>query len=195
MRKHLVLSAFSYFLLSLPGCATIADTYGTTQFDDVALVLSQSQLAAFTSLANKAEADRYIENFWRLQDSSYHLQPGASKAEFGRRLAYANEHFPDRRGWGRSDRKRIYLQYGPPQSVERGEFTDVHLGPFSTVKAVEIWLYFSPATNKSSPSAADNIYPGMKKFIFGDLTGFGIFKLLYSSEDAGQIDSRWFRFQ
>jgi hypothetical protein len=47
--------------------------------------------------------------------------------------------------------------------------------------------------NNSLPSHGDDIYKGEKKFIFGDMTGTGIYTILYSSEDCADIDIRMFK--
>jgi hypothetical protein len=85
------------------------------------------------------------------------------------------------------------LIYGPPCFIERYEYTDIHLGSLSTIKSMEIWTYSTPGKNNSLPSYGDDIYPREKKFIFADLTGCGIYTILYSSEDGTDIDVRMFK--
>jgi GWxTD domain-containing protein len=197
MQNHcLVKLSFLFTLLFiLVGCGTFPKTYRESTLDDLYPILNGGQYDSLKSLGSDEEIKQFLERFWQECDSVSSLEGGSLRAEYLQRLEYANAHFPDRPGWGRSDRKRIYLQYGPPVSVERRAFTDASLGTFSTLKSIEIWLYFGPGKNQSFPSEADGIFPGQTKFIFGDLTGSGFYSLLYSSEDRMDIDGRLLNLQ
>lgn len=59
---------------------------------------------------------------------------------------------------------------------------------YSKIKSLEVWLYMTPGKNNSFPVRVDNRTNGERKFIFGDVYGVGIYKILYSSEENGDID-------
>jgi GWxTD domain-containing protein len=195
IRRLVNLFFISAFLSVLVGCGTFPKTYRESTLDDFYPILNGEQYDSLKSLASDDAIKQYLESFWQESESVSGREGGTRRAEYEQRLEYANAHFPDRPGWGRSDRKRIYLQYGPPVTVERRPYTDASLGTFSTLKSIEIWLYFEPGKNRSFPSEGDGIFPGQMKFIFGDLTGSGIYSLLYSSEDKMDIDGRLFHLQ
>ncbi|RMD92816.1 MAG: GWxTD domain-containing protein, partial [Calditrichaeota bacterium] len=75
--------------------------------------------------------------------------------EFYRRIAYANRKFQtqEQKGW-QTDQGRIYIQYGPPDSIHR--FFKAEKG-----QPYEIWRYNHPR----------------KRFVFVGKKGWGIFKL------------------
>lgn len=179
----------------LSGCSIAPKTYKETVLDDMYPILVTAEYDSLRSLGSDAEVNEFLEAFWQECDSLPGVGGGTTKSEYQERLVYAKEHFPDRPGWGRSDRKRIYLQYGPPASVERGPYVDARLGTFSTVKSVEVWLYFAPGRNHAFPTRHDGLFPGQMRFVFGDLNGTGFYTLLYSSEDQRDIDARVFELQ
>lgn len=194
MRNHFSVKMSITLLISLilTGCAVGPKTYKDITLDNMYPILSAEQYDTLKSLVSEKDVNNFLDNFWQEVDSTSGFAAGEFKSQYLERLTYANEHFPDRFGWGRSDRKKIYLLHGAPSYIEREECTNIHLDKFSTIKSLEIWLYMSPGENKSLPTRADNIYMLQKKFIFGDETGTGNYVLLYSSEDTGDIDVRMF---
>jgi GWxTD domain-containing protein len=193
LRLQSVLFVLITLLLVGSGCGTTPRTMQEIALDDMYPYLSPAQYDSLGFITSQEGIQRFIEDFWQEVDSHSGLPPGSSKAEYVARLQYANDHFPDRRGYGRSDRKRIYMLYGPPKSITRSEFTYTHLGPLSTINAVEIWLYMEPQHVYSFPSAADDTYPSEMRFIFADLTGQGNYTLLFSGSDISDIDGRLFK--
>jgi len=173
-------------IVTYSGCSIVPKSFKETTLDDMYPILTVEQYLTLKSLNSDEEVNKFLEQYWLETEST----SGTEKTEYLERLEYVKQRYPDRRGWGRSDRKRIYLIYGPPSYVEREESANIQLGEFSTIKSLEIWSYMTPETNKSLPSRVDNIYIGEMKFIFGDETGSGNFRLLYSSEDNGDIDIR-----
>jgi|WetSurMetagenome_2_1015567.scaffolds.fasta_scaffold59814_4 GWxTD domain-containing protein len=192
-RHHLFAFFFTLLVAGLPqGCATSAKSFKETTLDDLYPILSGQQYDSLKSIERDDDIRDFVEVFWHQVDSVSGVSEGASRVEFASRLVFANEHFPDRRGYGRSDRKRIYLLYGPPKTVTRKDFIDVKLDPFTTVKAVEVWHYLEPQHVYSFPSVAEQFSRSELKFVFGDLTGQGNYKLLFSGDEQSDIDSRLF---
>jgi GWxTD domain-containing protein len=180
-------------LIAISGCASVPKSFKETTLDDMYPILTEGQYQTLDSLSNDEEIKRFLDKFWEDIDSTSGVSGKEFKTEYLRRLEYANEHFPDHQGWGRSDQKRIYLIYGPPCYVERTECTGISLGSSSIIRSMEIWTYSTPSKNHSLPSYSDDIYPGEKKFIFVDLIGCGIYQILYSSENDVDIDPRTFK--
>ena len=193
MKKYLVMYSLVIILLviTFSGCVTVPKNYKETILDDMYPVLSDEQYQTMKSLNSDVEINKFIDEYWQSIDSTSNLNE--YKAEYLQRLEYANEHFPDRIGWGRSDRKRIYLIYEPPTYIERYDYTEIQLGRYSTIKSLEVWLYMTPGKNNSFPARVDNSYKGERKFIFADVNGVGIYKILYSSEDNSDIDPWMFK--
>jgi GWxTD domain-containing protein len=98
----------------------LASPYRKWLNEDAAYIITDEERAAFQKLASDEERENFIQQFWLRRDPT----PGTEKNEFQeehyRRLAYANEHFgiPSDRfpGW-KTDRGRIYIQYGPPDAT------------------------------------------------------------------------------
>jgi len=87
--------------------------------------------------ADPDERKKLWEGFWNEKDPT----PGTEKNEFleeyYRRVDFANQHFrsPFSPGW-RTDRGRVYIKLGPPDSIERHPF-DIN------TKAYEVWYYYT----------------------------------------------------
>ena len=86
--------------------------------EDVRWIITGEELSAFKKLSNNAERDQFIENFWARRDPTPDTAENEYKEEHYRRIAYANEHFAaGMPGW-RTDRGRIYIMYGPPDTID-----------------------------------------------------------------------------
>ncbi len=86
--------------------------------EDVRWIITDEELAAFKKLTNNAERDTFIEEFWQRRDPTPDTAENEYKEEHYRRIAYANEHFAaGMPGW-RTDRGRIYIMYGKPDSID-----------------------------------------------------------------------------
>jgi GWxTD domain-containing protein len=86
--------------------------------EDVRWIITDEELSAFKKLSNNAERDTFIETFWQRRDPTPDTAENEYKEEHYRRIAYANEHFAAGiPGW-RTDRGRIYIMYGKPDSID-----------------------------------------------------------------------------
>ncbi len=86
--------------------------------EDVRWIITGEELSAFKKLSNNAERDQFIENFWARRDPTPDTAENEYKEEHYRRIAYANEHFAaGMPGW-KTDRGRIYIMFGPPDSID-----------------------------------------------------------------------------
>jgi len=96
----------------------LSKTYRKWLDEDVRWIITDEERAAFKQLSNDEERDQFIEAFWQRRDPTPDTVENEFKEEHYRRIAYANEHFAAGiPGW-KSDRGRIYIQYGPADEIE-----------------------------------------------------------------------------
>ena len=96
----------------------LSKTYKKWLDEDVRWIITDEERSAFKQLSNDEERDQFIEQFWLRRDPSPDTQENEYKEEHYRRIAYANEHFAAGiPGW-RTDRGRIYIMYGAPNSID-----------------------------------------------------------------------------
>ncbi len=92
--------------------------YKTWLNEDVAWIISEEERKAFKSLSNDEERDAFIEQFWLRRNPNPDSPENEFREEHYRRIAYANEHYAaGKPGW-KTDRGRIYISFGPPDSIE-----------------------------------------------------------------------------
>ena len=82
------------------------------------LILTQSERDAWKKLATDDEREKFIEEFWRTRDPDPDTEENEFKEQFYERLAYANEHFSSGKAGRLTDRGRIYIKFGKPDSIE-----------------------------------------------------------------------------
>ena len=86
--------------------------------EDVVYIISEEERKAFHQLNTDEEREQFVEQFWLRRDPTPDTVENEFKEEHYRRIAYANEHYASGiPGW-RTDRGRIYIQYGPPDEIE-----------------------------------------------------------------------------
>lgn len=86
--------------------------------NDVSTIITDDELAAFKKLTNDAERDHFVEIFWQRRDPTPDTEENEYKEEHYRRLAYADEHFSAGVPGSKTDRGRVYIIHGPPDSIE-----------------------------------------------------------------------------
>ena len=107
---------------------------------EVRWIITPEERTAFLQLTTDRARDRFIEKFWERRDPTPDTPENEFKDEHYRRLAYVNIHF----GWDKvagwdTDRRRIYIFYGPPDSIRR---EPVRMNGIES-KRTEIWHYNS----------------------------------------------------
>src|SRR5882724_8822646 len=96
----------------------LGKTYKKWLDEDVRWIISDEERAAFKQLSNDEERDQFIEQFWLRRDPTPDTVENEYKEEHYARIAYANEHFAAGvQGW-RTDRGRIYIVFGKPDSID-----------------------------------------------------------------------------
>jgi GWxTD domain-containing protein len=82
------------------------------------LILTQSERDAWKKLETDDERDQFIEHIWRDRDPDPDTVENEFKQQFYERVAYANEHFSSGKAGRFTDRGRIYIKFGKPDSIE-----------------------------------------------------------------------------
>jgi GWxTD domain-containing protein len=96
----------------------VSDVYRSWLENDVKWIISGEELTAFKQLSNDEERDNFIEQFWLRRDPTPDTVENETKEEHYRRIAYANEHFAAGVAGWRTDRGRIYVIFGAPDSID-----------------------------------------------------------------------------
>jgi GWxTD domain-containing protein len=114
---------------------------------DVAYIITDAERSAFKKLATDEEREQFIEGFWQRRDPDPDTDENEYKEEYYERIAYANEHYASGiPGW-KTDRGRIYITFGKPDSVEShpagGAYDrpSYHGGGSTTTYPFETWFY------------------------------------------------------
>lgn len=125
----------------------LATPYKKWLQEDIVYIISDAERRAFLQLQTNEERENFIEEFWQRRNPDPDSVDNPVKEEHYRRIAYANEHFASGiPGW-RSDRGRIYIMYGKPDTLEshtQGENYERPLaegGGETKTYAFEDWTY------------------------------------------------------
>jgi GWxTD domain-containing protein len=93
-------------------------TYKKWLNEEVPYIITDQERKAFLSLSNDEERDAFIEAFWQRRNPNPDSPENEYREEHYRRIAYANEHFAaGKPGW-KTDRGRIYIMWGKPDSID-----------------------------------------------------------------------------
>ena len=86
--------------------------------EDVVYIITDEEKKTFMGLKTDDEREQFVESFWLRRDPTPDTEENEYKEEHYRRIAYANEHFASGiPGW-KTDRGRIYIEYGPPDEKD-----------------------------------------------------------------------------
>lgn len=114
---------------------------------DVPYIITKEERRAFMALQTDEERENFIENFWRRRDPNPDTEENEFREEYYERIAYANERFTSGiPGW-RTDRGRIYIAWGKPDSIESRPSGGAYDRPSyegggtTTTYPFEIWFY------------------------------------------------------
>ena len=115
--------------------------------NDVSYIITKDEKRAFMALTTDEERENFIENFWRRRDPDPDTEENEYREEYYERIAYANEKFASGiPGW-KTDRGRIYIQWGKPDSVESHPSGGSYERPYhegggsTTTYPFEVWFY------------------------------------------------------
>jgi len=148
---------------------------------DVAYIITKDEKRAFQALTTDEERENFIEHFWRRRDPNPDTEENEYREEYYERIAYANEHFASGiPGW-RTDRGRIYIAWGKPDSVETHPTGGAYDRPSwegggsTTTYPFEVWWY----------RHLDGVGDGIE-VEFVDPTGTGEYRI---ARDANEKDA------
>lgn len=85
--------------------------------EDVRWIITSEEKAAFGRLVNDEERNEFVVQFWLRRDPTPDSEENEYKEEHYRRIAYSNVHFASRTKGSLTDRGRIYIVYGPPDTT------------------------------------------------------------------------------
>jgi GWxTD domain-containing protein len=125
----------------------LATPYKKWLEEEVPYIISDEERSAFLQLQTNEEREQFIEAFWQRRDPTPDTVENEFKEEHYRRIAYANERFSSGiPGW-RTDRGRIYIMWGKPDSLESHTQGEMYNRPMSegggqtSTYAFEDWNY------------------------------------------------------
>lgn len=159
-RKFVVL-AFGLSLLAGSGLAQVGDPlnkprkteeekariYDDWVSKDVKYIITEEEKKAFKALKTDEERENFIESFWRRRDPNPDTEENEYREEFYERIAYANENFTSGKPGWMTDRGKIYITWGKPDSVESRPMGGAYDRPAwegggtTTTYPFEIWFY------------------------------------------------------
>ena len=149
---------------------------------DVAYIITKEEKRAFQALQTDEERENFIENFWRRRDPNPDTDENEYREEYYERIAYANEHYTSGiPGW-KTDRGRIYIAWGKPDSVEShpagGSYDrpSYEGGGSTTTYPFEIWFY----------RHLDNVGEGVE-IEFVDPTGTGEYRIARNANEKDAL--------
>ena len=159
----------------------LKDAYKRWLNTDVAYIITKDEKRAFMALTTDEERENFIENFWRRRDPNPDTEENEYREQYYERIAYANEHFSSGiPGW-KTDRGRIYIAWGKPDSIETHPTGGAYDRPSwegggsTTTYPFEVWWY----------RHLDNVGDGIE-VEFVDPTGTGEYRL---ARDANEKDA------
>ncbi len=115
--------------------------------EDVIYIISDEEKAVFQKLANAEEKEQFIEQFWQRRNPDPSSSTNEFKEEHYRRIAYANEHYTSGDPGWMTDRGRIYIIHGAPDSLVSRPDGGVYSRPIeegggvTSVYPYEKWRY------------------------------------------------------
>ena len=149
---------------------------------DVPYIITKEEKRAFQALQTDEERENFIENFWRRRDPNPDTEENEFREEYYERIAYANERFTSGiPGW-RTDRGRIYIAWGKPDSIESRPAGGAYDRPAyegggtTTTYPFEVWFY----------RHLDGVGDGVE-IEFVDPTGTGEYRLARNANEKDAL--------
>jgi GWxTD domain-containing protein len=114
--------------------------------EDVRWIISDQERADFKKLSTDAQREEFVVAFWERRNPTPGAPENVFKEEHYRRLAYANESFPEGVAGYNTDRGHIYIKFGPPDQIDHHPDTalDPNQAKPTNVEgqpASEVWYY------------------------------------------------------
>lgn len=125
----------------------VSQEYKNWLDNEVRWIISGEELSAFKQLSNDEERDAFIEQFWLRRDPTPDTIENEFREEHYRRMAYANERFASGVAGWRTDRGRIYVIFGPPDTIDSRPSGGSYVRPveegggMTSTFPFEVWRY------------------------------------------------------
>ena len=98
--------------------------------EEVGYIITDEERKVFKTLQTDDERQTFIENFWLRRDPTPDTEENEYREEHYRRIAYANDRFASGiPGW-KTDRGRIYIEYGPPDEIDSHPSGGTYVRPY-----------------------------------------------------------------
>jgi GWxTD domain-containing protein len=149
---------------------------------DVELILTDAERDAWNKLDNDDEREQFIQIFWKSRDTDPDTEENEFKDEYYERLAYVDVHFSSGKPGRFTDRGRIYVKFGKPDSVESHVAGGMYQrasyegGGSTSTYPFEKWYY------RYIPKIASGI-----ELEFVDPTGSGEFRLARNPDEKDAL--------
>ena len=150
--------------------------------EDVPYIASEAERKAFKALTTAEEREKFIAIFWGNRDTNPDTEENEYREEYYERIAYANANFASGiPGW-KTDRGRIYIRWGKPDSIESrpsgGSYDrpSYEGGGSTTVYPFETWFY------RHIDSVGDGI-----EIEFVDPSGTGEYRIARNADEKDAL--------
>lgn len=150
--------------------------------EDVPYIATKAEIEAFKALKTAEERENFIATFWRNRDTNPDTEENEYREEYYERIAYANANYTSGiPGW-RTDRGRIYIRWGKPDSIESrpsgGSYDrpSYEGGGSTTVYPFETWFY----------RHIDGVGDGIE-IEFVDPTGTGEYRIARNADEKDAL--------
>lgn len=168
-RKFFVLSDEFY---EKPVTRTLDSLEIEKELDEVEFLLKRDKFRLPDSVTIAEKAD-FLDEFWRQYDDGSDSRDGVARLRFKARIEEVNSRWTTSRNPGyRTDRGRVYVLYGEPDSRETHPY-DIHAKPY------EIWNY-------------DKLEGGVI-FVFIDRSNLNEYFLAHSSKPGEVFNPNWYQ--
>jgi len=175
MRRIVALFLFAFIVVDPVGAGQVKKAELPPQYkklleEEVVYIIHPKEREVFLKLQSDRERDQFMEAFWKQRDPTPATQDNEFKTEHYKRISHANKYYgrtAAKAGW-RTDRGRVYIILGEPNTIERYETSSTNYGS-------EVWFY--------QGREADGLPPGFN-LLFFQKDGIGDF-ILYSPARNG----------
>ena len=104
-------------------------------YETARLIMTNAEDTIFRRLPDAGARTEFIDDFWEKRDPNPETPENEFRAEFLRRVEYANSHYNEGRRGINTDRGRVYLFLGPPEKMESYSS--------STEGYTLLWIYYT----------------------------------------------------
>ncbi len=143
--------------------------------EDAAYIITDQEKAAFKALQTDEERSSFIEQFWLRRDPTPDTFENEYREDHYIRIAYSNERFQSGKPGWKTDRGRIYIIHGPPDSIDDHPSGGTYVRPFYEGGGTTIAYPFAVWTYRYIETIGSNV-----EFEFVDPSGTGEFRLALS---------------